>query len=185
MRRFVVPGAITVIAAALLTLLAYGISSAGTNNSLQADVARGHFVAAPDSTLKMPVLGSSSRAASLADFRGKVVLVNMFATWCQPCQAEAPVIARAQKLLAAHGGTVVGVTYQSNPGVALQFVKTYHVNYPVLRDVSGDFAHAYGVTGVPDTFVVNRSGRIQALSELPLTDSWVDKTLPKILAEGA
>jgi cytochrome c biogenesis protein CcmG, thiol:disulfide interchange protein DsbE len=185
MRKYALPGSIAVIAVALLALLAYGISSSGNNNSLQSDVARGDYVIAPDSTLQMPELADESATKSLADYRGKVVLLNLFASWCPPCQAEAPVMARAQKLLAAHGGTVLGVTYQDNPASSLEFMHTYHLSYPVVRDVSGNFAHAYGVTGVPDTFIVNRNGRIQALNEYQLTNSWVDKTLPKILDEGA
>ncbi len=173
------------IVVALLAVLAFGISHEGANNSLQSDVARGDYVIAPDATAKLPILGSGSHSESLADFRGKVVLLNLFASWCPPCQAEAPVMARAQKLLAAHGGTVLGVTYEDNPGAALAFMKSYHLDYPVVRDINGNFANAYGVNGVPDTFVINRAGKVQALNEYQLTDAWVEKTLPKILDESS
>jgi len=185
MRRFVVPGVITAVVVALLVVLAFGVASEGSNNSIDAQVAAGHYPRAPSAAMALPVLGRRDSTESLSDFRGRVVLVNMFASWCQPCQAEAPVLQHAQQMLRAHGGTVVGVTYQDDPSNDMTFMRRHHVTYPVLRDVSGNFAHAFGVAGIPESFVINRAGRVQALRRFQLTDRWVNQTLPKILTEPA
>ena len=185
MRRFVVPGIITAVVVAVLAVLAFGVANQGTNNSIDARVDSGHYPPAPSAGMALPVLGRTNSTESLSDFRGKVVLVNMFASWCQPCQAEAPVLRHAQQMLAAHGGTVLGVTYQDDPSNDVTYMRQYHLSFPVIRDVNGNFAHAFGVSGVPESFVINRVGRIQALRRFQLTDRWVNQTLPKILEERA
>lgn len=176
------PGLITLIAVGLLAVLAFGISQQGTSSSIDGQVARGHFPVLPDNTLALPVLDSSSRE-TLADLRGKVVLLNMFASWCDPCATEAPMLERAQQMMVRHDGTVVGVTYQDDSSDDMAFARRYHLTYPILRDVNGDFAQALGTTGVPESFVINRAGRIQALRRFQLTSRWIDSTLPRILAE--
>ena len=107
----------------------------------------------------------------------------MFASWCPPCQAEAPILAKEQRILARHDATLVGVTYEDLSSASEQFARKYHITYPVLRDVTGNFARSYGVDGVPETFVINRQGKIQALNRLQLTAQWLDQTLPRILDE--
>jgi cytochrome c biogenesis protein CcmG/thiol:disulfide interchange protein DsbE len=96
---------------------------------------------------------------------------------------EAPLLSREQRTLARSGATLVGVTYLDNSSASEQFARRYHITYPVLRDVSGSFVHSFGTTGVPETFVINRRGRIQALQRFPVTSQWLDRTLPRILAE--
>lgn len=182
MRRFVLPGLIVVAAVALLALLTFGVSNQTDTSSIDAQVAHGHFPLAPDAHVSLPVLGSTAHK-SLADFRGKVVVLNVFASWCGPCQSEAPVLSNEQKSLVKNGATLVGVTYLDNSSASEQFAQRYHITYPVLRDVSGDFVHSFGTTGVPETFVINRQGRIQALQRFPVNRSWFATNLPRILAE--
>jgi cytochrome c biogenesis protein CcmG/thiol:disulfide interchange protein DsbE len=86
-------------------------------------------------------------------------------------------------MLTRQDGTVLGVTYLDNSGDDETFMRTYHLTYPVLRDVSGAFARGLGTTGVPESFVINRGGRIQALRRYQLNSQWVRQTLPRILAE--
>ncbi len=183
-RRFAVPGVITLVAVGLLAVLAYGVSSQGASGSIKGLVARGDFPRAPNYGMRLPLLGAHERE-SLSQLRGKVVLLNVFASWCPPCQAEAPVLEQAQRLLASRGGTVVGVTYLDNASDDRAFVRQYHLTFPVLRDVSGDFIAPYGISGVPDTFVIDRRGRIEAFRYYQLTKQWVDRTLPRILSQAA
>jgi cytochrome c biogenesis protein CcmG, thiol:disulfide interchange protein DsbE len=182
MRRFVLPGLIAVAAVALLALLTFGVSKQTDTSSIDALVAKGKYPPAPNARLALPLLGRSG-SASLADFRGKVVVLNVFASWCEPCQSEAPLLSREQGLLKRSNATLVGVTYLDNSGASEQFARRYHITYPVLRDVSGNFVRSFGTTGVPETFVINRQGRIQALQRFPVTDQWLSRTLPQILAE--
>jgi cytochrome c biogenesis protein CcmG/thiol:disulfide interchange protein DsbE len=184
MRRFLIPGVVTLVAVGLLAVLAYGVSHDRHSSSIDARVARGSFPLAPSYDTALPVLASRSRL-SLRDLRGKVVLLNVFASWCEPCATEAPVLAQAERLLVRHDGTVLGVTYQDDSSDDIAFARRFHVEYPILRDVTGSFASSFGTSGVPESFVISRTGRIEALSRGPITGSWVQRTLPRIVEQAS
>ena len=108
----------------------------------------------------------------------------MFASWCPPCRSEAPILAAEQRSLKAHGATVLGVTYLDNPTASEQFVRQQHVTYPVVRDVNGTLARSFGTFQVPETFIINRQGRVQALLRFELTStSWLRSNVDKILSQ--
>jgi cytochrome c biogenesis protein CcmG/thiol:disulfide interchange protein DsbE len=182
MRRFLLPGLVVAAAVALLALLTFGVADQGTSSSIDSEVAHGRFPIAPELRLALPELGSSAKE-SLADLRGKVVVLNVFASWCDPCKAEAPVLEQAQRTLAGKNGTVLGVTYLDNSDDSERFVRQEHITYPVIRDVSGSFVKSFGTSGVPETFVINRQGRIVALRRFQLDGTWLRQTLPRVLAE--
>jgi cytochrome c biogenesis protein CcmG/thiol:disulfide interchange protein DsbE len=184
MRRLLLPGLFIAVAIALLALLTFGISSQGANTSLDNQLSRGIHPRLPNAQMTLPVLGSS-HTESLADFRGKVLVVNVFASWCGPCRIEAPILAREQQLLAKHGGTIVGVTYQDSAPDAEAFVRQEHISYPVLRDVSGNLVRAWGVNGVPETFVLNRAGRLVALRREQLAGTWLAQAIAPLLNQPA
>ena len=103
---------VTVAAALLVGLLAYGLTTTGTDTTLDDAMARGERVAPPvDDAL--PQLGADG-TSSLADFKGKVVLVNVWASWCEPCRDELPLIEKAHKMLSSRGGTVLGIDVKEN-----------------------------------------------------------------------
>lgn len=183
MRRFLLPGLVTAAAVALLALLAFGVSHQGTDSSIDSAVANGHRPVAPSAQVALPRLGTPG-STSLLSLRGKVVLVNVFASWCGPCKAEAPVLEQAQRELIKRGGTILGVTYLDNSTDSQQFVRQQHINYPVVRDVSGSFVRSFGTTGVPESFVIDRSGRVAALRRFQLDGKWVSQTLPRVLGQA-
>jgi cytochrome c biogenesis protein CcmG/thiol:disulfide interchange protein DsbE len=176
MRRFAVPGVITVVVLALLAVLAFGVSDEGTTQALISQVQAGHRPVAPDAKMRLQVLGSAGERRTLADLRGKVVMINFYAGWCESCQFEAPLIRRAEAELKARGGTVLGVTFQDSSSDALSYLSKYHLSFPALRDPTGAFAQAYDVTQVPETFIVSPQGRVEAETYV-VTQRWLKKNL--------
>ncbi len=184
MHRFAIPAIAVAVAVGLLALLTFGVAHQGTSSSIDASVARGDFPIAPNAHTQLPILGSS-RTESLADLRGKVVVLNVFASWCQPCVAEAPILESEQRRLVKDNATIVGVTYLDNSSDSEQFVQQHGITYPVIRDVSGNFVKSFGTDGVPETFVINRQGRIVALRRYQLAGNWLEQTMNRILENSA
>jgi cytochrome c biogenesis protein CcmG/thiol:disulfide interchange protein DsbE len=184
MRRFALPGVISLVVAGLLALLAFGVAHNGPSNALASQISRGKQPAAPNANMRLAVLGSS-RKTTLSALRGKIVMVNVFAGWCDTCQAEAGLLRHAQQLLSQHGGEVVGVTYDDSTGDAQGYMRKYGLSYPVLLDPAGNFTSAYGVNGVPETFIIDRSGRVIAADAAEMTKGWMDRTLSRVLGTQA
>ncbi len=182
MRRYMLPGLVVTAAVALVWLLAVGVAGQGTDTSIEASLARGVRPPAPSSTTALPLLGATGDE-SLKDFRGKVVVLNVFASWCDPCKAEAPILEQEERKLAGHNATILGVTYLDNSDASEAFVHQEHITYPVVRDVDGNFVRSYGATGVPETFVIDRKGRVAAVRRFQLDNTWLQQTLPVILEE--
>jgi cytochrome c biogenesis protein CcmG/thiol:disulfide interchange protein DsbE len=154
-------------------------SHTGASSSIDAALARGHRPAAPDAKVPLPILGSSA-TRSLQSFRGKVVVLNVFASWCQPCKAQTAALEQAQAVIAGHGATVLGVTYEDHPAASEAFVRAMQITYPVLRDTTGRFGRSFGITGVPETFIIDRRGRIAAVLRSPVNDRWLNQTLGRL-----
>jgi cytochrome c biogenesis protein CcmG/thiol:disulfide interchange protein DsbE len=116
----------------------------------------------------------------LAEQRGKVVLVNFWASWCIPCKEEAPVLERAWTAYKNRGVVFVGVDIWDTPSDARAFMQEYGITYPNVKDPTGEVAIEYGITGVPETWVLNRDGR--------LVQRWVgamnDKQITAFLEEA-
>jgi cytochrome c biogenesis protein CcmG/thiol:disulfide interchange protein DsbE len=161
-KRSTLPIVVAVLGAALVGLLVYGVVARRDDTSLDSAVRKGQRPAAPGSAVALPELDGSTKR-SLAQLRGKVVVLNFWASWCGPCEAEAPLLERAQQKLAPEGGTVLGVTYKDDASASRDFVKQYKVTYPSLRDDKLALAPKFGTTKLPETFVIDKDGRVVAL----------------------
>jgi cytochrome c biogenesis protein CcmG, thiol:disulfide interchange protein DsbE len=175
-RRLLPPLLATLAGACLVGLLIYGVSSQSASRTLDERVAKGERPHAPDAARLLPALGSRGNA-SLASFRGRVVVLNFWASWCEPCEIEAPLLERAQTQLIGHGATVLGVTYEDVSPDSQRFVRRYHLSYPNLRDDNGAFAHSYGTDRLPESFIIDRSGDVVAVSRGQIAQAFLDRAV--------
>lgn len=97
---------------------------------------------------------------SLADLKGKPVILNFWASWCYSCRAEARDFEKFWQIYKDKGVIVAGIAIQDSPEAALNFADQYGKTYLLGLDVDGRAAIDYGVTGVPETFVIDKNGRI-------------------------
>jgi cytochrome c biogenesis protein CcmG/thiol:disulfide interchange protein DsbE len=181
-KRSAVPIVVAVLAAALVGLLVYGVVARRDDTSLDSAVRKGQRPAAPGAGVALPVLDGAGRQ-SLADLRGKVVVLNFWASWCGPCENEAPVLERAQRKLAASGGTVLGVTYKDDASASRDFVKKYKLTYPSLRDDRLDLAPKYGTTKLPETFVIDKAGHVVAMSRGEVSPDFLSHAIDRAQAD--
>ena len=137
------------LVAGLLALLIWKVAQGSQN---EAKIGK----PAPDFTL-----GRLDRPGSLqlSSLRGKVVVLNFWASWCQPCKLEAPDLAASAKKWSGRV-VVLGVDVNDPSGDALGFMRKYGITYPVVHDNKNVTSPKYGLTGLPETFFLDRRGRI-------------------------
>jgi cytochrome c biogenesis protein CcmG, thiol:disulfide interchange protein DsbE len=102
------------------------------------------------------------KPAQLSDLHGKVVLLNFWASWCQPCVDEAASLDALQKKIAPLGGTVLGVSVDDDATAYDRFLRTYNVDFPTYQDPSKQIPLSYGTTMYPETYVIDRDGKIDS-----------------------
>jgi peroxiredoxin len=110
-------------------------------------------------------LEMDGKAQHLSDYRGKVVVLNFWASWCPPCVEEAPALNRLQRHVAAKGGMVLGFSIDEDPAAYDKFLKQFEINFPTYRDVTvrdnkSKVMNGYGTTLIPETYVIDRHGKI-------------------------
>jgi cytochrome c biogenesis protein CcmG/thiol:disulfide interchange protein DsbE len=169
---------VTIAAAALVGLLAYGLASNGEDTSIDAALQAGERPEAPVADL--PRLGAGG-TASLADHRGDVVVLNFWASWCPPCKSEMPLLQRTHEDIAPRGGLVLGIDTQDASEKALEFLASKDIEFASLRDRDRSYGRELGVGGYPETFLIDREGRIAAVRRGPVTQAWLDAQLEPLL----
>ena len=137
---------------------AVAISSLLVAGTAYADINAGP---APDFTLKN-VGGSNLR---LSEFRGEVVMINFWASWCAPCRQEMPLLDELYTQYQPMGFTILGVNVEEDSTKARQLLKNIPVNFPVLFDNSSDVSKLYNVVAMPSTVLVDRDGNIRYLHQ--------------------
>lgn len=159
---------------AVVGLLTFGLLSKGEATLNVGD-------AVPDKAL--PMLGTDGMG-EISDYRGRWVLVNLWASWCVPCRKEAPVLEHLWRTQRRAGLTVLGINVQDNSNDALDFIHTYHLTYPQLRSVGSERSSAFGSTGVPENFLVNPRGRLAVIWRGPVDEQFLEENVIPLVAKG-
>jgi len=121
---------------------------------------------------------------ALGAHRGKVVVLNFWASWCYPgCYEEAPVLEKNWRAYRERGVIVMGVAIQDKREAVEKFVKDFGLTFPNAQDLTGTVSVDYGVYGVPETFFVDRQGRIRVKHVSAVTDELFRDTVERLLAE--
>jgi cytochrome c biogenesis protein CcmG/thiol:disulfide interchange protein DsbE len=168
---------VSVLAAALIALLVYGVASNRDDKSIDKAIKNGERPTAPGLDKRLPVLGGSGKK-SLSDYRGKVVVLNFWASWCDPCTAEAPVLQKAQEEFEKNGnGTVLGATYDDAVSDSLNFERSHKITYPSVRDVGTSLAQEFGTRALPETFILDKQGRIVSVSRGQLNSAFLKRAI--------
>jgi cytochrome c biogenesis protein CcmG, thiol:disulfide interchange protein DsbE len=174
--------AVLAVATALIALLAYGVFINQPRRGIDQALAAGKRPDAP--SVSLPRLGSA-QPVSLSAWRGKVVVLNYWASWCPPCRDESPLLERWQKRIEPRGGTVLGVDSLDVVSDARAFMRRYGLTYPMLHDGDGHSQQRFGITGYPETFVIDRRGRIAALRRGTVDDTFMKRAVLPLLREKA
>lgn len=176
MKRRAAPILVSFVGACLIGLLVYGVTAESASRTLDERIAHGEASPAPELSRSLPRLRGTG-STSLASLSGKVVLLNFWASWCVPCESEAPLLEQAQGKLIRHGGTVLGVTYLDASPDSLSFVRHWRLTYPSLRDAGGSFARAFGTNKVPESFLIDRRGRVVAIARGEIRKPFIDRAI--------
>jgi cytochrome c biogenesis protein CcmG/thiol:disulfide interchange protein DsbE len=126
----------------------------------------------------------SGRKVSLSDYRGKVVILDFWATWCGPCRIEIPGFIALQNRYGSQGLAVIGVSMDDGPQPVVEFYRQFRMNYPVVMG-SDKLGELYGgIIGLPTTFVIGRDGRIYAKHEGATDIAVFQDEVKQLLAEN-
>jgi cytochrome c biogenesis protein CcmG/thiol:disulfide interchange protein DsbE len=159
---------------ALVSLLVFGLISKGSSR-----------VAVGDRAPSTPLPGLEGGGdGSLADYEGRWVLVNFWASWCIPCRQEAPALEEFQRQHEGSKFTVLGIDTRDLTDDGREFARRYELSYPQLRDGDGDAAHGFGTTGVPENFLVDPAGKVRWLLPGPVDDQYLREQVEPFLPKG-
>jgi cytochrome c biogenesis protein CcmG/thiol:disulfide interchange protein DsbE len=172
-RRHTGRWAVAAVIGVFLALLVYGLASKGTDDRIDRALADGRAPAAPAFTLEVldrgrlpdrlaraagPALGDGR--LTLAELRGTPVVLNMWASWCTPCRAEARPLEQGWRAWQRRGVLYLGLDIQDLRGDARAFIRRFGATYPSVRDAARGTADRYGATGIPETFFIDKRGHV-------------------------
>lgn len=130
--------------------------------------------AAPDFGLEVVHNGPASSKIRLSELQGKPVLLDFWATWCGPCQIQAPILNRVAERYKDRGLVVLGVNTGDKPGLATIFAAKKKLTYPILFDASHDAAELYDVSSLPTMVLVGKDGKVRAVRSGLVDESTLD-----------
>ncbi len=162
--------------AALFVVLAYGLRPK-TSTLLQGNPAPNFELTAFNGEFK-------DQHIALADLKGKVVVLNMWASWCKECEKEAAALEQGWRDYRERGVTFVGVDYLDTDTAGLAYLKRFGITYPNGPDIGSRIFQTYQSTGVPETFFIDQKGIVQFVQIGPLTQPQLVGLVDGLLAKG-
>ena len=150
---------ITLVAGAVAILFLVK-SYSGGSSPLNGIVNPGPAALAGAPAQDLPLKRLDGTPDSLANYRGKIVFMNLWATWCPPCRHEMPALERFSREYQSRGVIVLGVDQGESARVAGTFARSLHISYPILLDENEAYGRAYAAVGLPTTIIISRAGRI-------------------------
>lgn len=163
----------------LLVLFAAGLTMWGSGHGATVRSTARPLAGQPAPGFAIALLdGSTFR---LSEQRGQVLVVNFWATWCPPCEDELPDLQATWEEYQAQGVTLIGIAYQDQEGAVQEYVDRYSLTYPVGLDPEARVSTAYGITGVPETFVVDADGQVAYVHIGPVNAAQLRATLERLL----
>jgi cytochrome c biogenesis protein CcmG/thiol:disulfide interchange protein DsbE len=158
-----------------LGLLGYGLASKSHDDTIDSRLEEGKSAPAPGFSLELLTAGAPTgrlRAAiasaaqdgevALEELRGIPIVLNFWASWCRPCEAEAPVLERGWRRARKQGVLFLGLDIQDLRGDARDFASDFGVTYPTVRDPGKKTLRDYGATAVPETYFISPNSRVVA-----------------------
>jgi cytochrome c-type biogenesis protein CcmF len=155
------------LAAGLLVLVAAGLAMWGTGGGAAAQPVGRLLPGQPAPNFTLDLLDGS--AMTFSELRGQVAVVNFWATWCPPCEDELPDLEAVWAEYQAQGVVFVGIAYQDEEADAREMASRFGLTYPLGMDVGDRISTAFGITGVPETFVVDAQGQVAYVHIGPVT----------------
>jgi len=159
---------IAAVAIGFLLILGYGLRSQSVSP-----------IGAPASDFTLSLFDGGE--LSLAERRGSVVVVNFWASWCPPCRDEAPALERVWREYEDKGVVFVGMNFNDVTAKAVAFIEEFDATYPNGPDPYNRISRAYRITGVPETFLIARDGRLLEWYRGPVTEAMLRDALEEIL----
>src|SRR6266566_1476494 len=159
-RRIVLFVVASLLSVGLLALLGSQLLVPAQN---QSDAGNSPLIGHPAPDFTLGTLGPHSGSAPtihLASLKGKPIMLNFWASWCDPCQHEAPLLETIWLRIQGQGMVFLGIDFQDTASDGLSFLRTYGITYPNVVDPTGSTAINYGVTGVPETIFIDRHGMV-------------------------
>lgn len=135
---------------------------------------------APDFTLA----GFDGGEVTLSELRGRVVVINFWASWCLPCRDEAAYLEASWRAYRDRGVVFIGIDYKDAEGPAREFLEEYGVSYFNGPDVEARISADYRVAGIPETFFVDARGELRGVVQGPLSPPRLERQLDALLAEA-
>lgn len=159
-----------------LGFVAWGLSTRMTSEPVKGP--------APDFTLNLfeGFDGGLGKSVTLSGLRGKVVLINFWASWCIPCEQEAPDLEAAYRAYRDRGVVFLGIDWADNEADALNYLKRFNITYANGPDLGTKLGPRYHITGVPETFIVDQNGNVAFFKAVPITQQQLSVEFDKLLA---